>query len=125
MHFAAAPSGFARALREQSLVDVQLPATTRSLVVDGVRGWLYPVRSDAGDDFRLFLWFDGSAYQVKVASPDVDAHRSHACHLFADGRLCLGEEAGGGLPTLDSAYARSVMWANGFSVYLRGGTFPF
>jgi len=122
---AAAPSGFARALREQALVDGQLPATTRSLVVEGVRGWVYPVRSEAGDDFRLFLWFDGSAYQVKVVSPDVAHHRSHACHLFADGRICLGEEVGGGLATLVSAYARSVVWANGFSVYLRGRAFPF
>ena len=45
------------------------PAATRPLLVDGVRGWLYPVRSQAGDDFQLFLWFDGSAYQVKVARP--------------------------------------------------------
>ena len=121
----ATPSGFTRALHEQALVDGQLPAATRPLLVDGVRGWLYPVRSEAGDDFQLFLWFDGSAYQVKVARPDVDSHRSHACHLFADGRICLGEEAGGGLPTLLSAYARSVVWANGFSVFLRRGTFPY
>ena len=81
--------------------------------------------SEAGDEFRLFLWFDGSGYQVKVVSPDVDHHRSHACHLFADGRICLGGEAGGGLPTLVSAYARSVVWANGFSAFLRRGAFPY
>ena len=118
-------SGFARALRDQAVVEAQLPAATRSVKADGVRGWVYPVRSRLGDEFRLFLWFDGSAYQVKVLEPSTEPERPHACHLFPGGRICLGEEAGGGAPTLEMAYARSVVWANGYSIYRREGEFPF
>ncbi|GEJ56044.1 hypothetical protein [Anaeromyxobacter diazotrophicus] len=57
-------TGFTRALRDQAIVDAQLPAATRSVKADGVRGWVYPVRSRLGDLFTLFLWFDGSAYQT-------------------------------------------------------------
>jgi hypothetical protein len=125
VHDAGAPPLFTRSLQDQAAVDGQLPAATRAVRVAGVRGWAYPVRSAAGDDFQLFVWFDGSGYQVKVVAPDVGAHRGHAAHLFPDGRLCLGEEPGHGAPTLAAAYARSVLWANGFSAWLRTGAFPY
>ena len=107
------------------MVDAQLPAATRAAKAAGVRGWAYPVRSRLGDAYRLFVWFDGGAYQVTLLEPAPGAHPGHACHLFADGRLCLGQEEGGGAPSLEAAYARSVVWANGYSVYLREGAFPF
>ncbi len=115
-----------RVLRDQAIVEGQLPSTTRYLVVGGVRGWLYPIDTEPGDRFRLFVYFDGHAYQVKVVDPAVEkAVDPHACHLFPDGRVCLGEEPSGGAPTLAEAYARSVVWCNGYSVYLRTGSFPF
>ena len=115
-----------RLLRDQAAVDCSLPGATRDLVVDGVRGWLYPIDSEiGGDHFVLFVYFDGSAYQVKVVEPDVGGHDPHACHLFPDGRICLGEHAGGGMPRLADAYSRSVVWCTGFSVYLRTSKFPF
>jgi hypothetical protein len=118
-------TGFARALRDRAVVEAQLPTLTRPVKADGVHGWLYPVRSQLGDLFQLFVWFDGSAYQVKVVEPAIEDERPHACHLFPDGRICLGEEAGGGEATLEIAYARSVVWANGYSVYRRDGQFPY
>ena len=79
-----------------------------------------------GDRYQLFAWFDGSAYQVKVVEPDVERGADpHACHLFPDARICFGHGDGGGMPTLEQAYARSVLWANGFSVWIRGEPFPF
>ena len=115
-----------RLLRDQAIVEGNLPAATRYLVVEGVRGWLYPIRTELGDDFQLFVYFDGSAYQVKVVEPWLDGrHDPHACHLLPDGRICLGELAGGGMPTLGEAYSRSVVWCNGFSVFLRTARFPF
>jgi hypothetical protein len=119
-------AGFTRALRDQAVVDGSLPAQTRYLKVDGARGWLYPIRSELGDAYELFAYFDGSAYQVKVVSPDVeDGLSPHECHVFPDGRICLGDVAGGGMPSLEEAYARSVVWCNGFSVYVKTGRFPF
>ncbi len=115
-----------RLLRDQAVVEGSLPAATRYLVVDGVRGWLYPIRTELGDGFQLFVYFDGGAYQVKVVEPEVERHHDpHACHLLPDGRICLGELAGGGMPTLVEAYARSVVWCNGFSVFIRTSRFPF
>jgi hypothetical protein len=113
------------ALRDHAAVEQSLPSATRAIVVDGVRGWLYPVITETGDRLQLFLWFDGAAYQVAVANPDVSRHDPHACHLFPHARICLSSDEGGGMPTLEGAYAKSVLWANGFSVYQRTGTFPF
>lgn len=115
-----------RAMRDRAAADGCLPAEARLLEVDGVKGWLYPVASAHGDRYQLFLYFDGSAYQVKVVEPDVESRADpHACHLFPSGLICFGVEAGGGMPTLEAAYAKSVLWANGFSVYQRTGRFPF
>jgi hypothetical protein len=103
-----------------------LPGQARRVPVQGTGGWLYPVTAEAGDRFVLFLWFDGAAYQVKVVEPALDPGVDpHACHLFPEGRLCLGGDAGGGMPTLEGAYARSVLWANGFAAWRRTGRFPF
>lgn len=119
-------AGFTRELRDRAAADGCLPSAARYLRVDGARGWLYPVTTEQGDRYRLFLYFDGSAYQVKVVEPPVEGRDdNHACHLFPTGLVCLGKDATGGMPTLASAYARSVLWANGFSAYLRTGTFPF
>jgi len=63
---------------------------------------------------------------VKVVSPALSGEvDTHACHLFSDGRICFGQSDGGGMPTLLEAYTRSVLWANGYSVYLRTSSFPF
>lgn len=118
------PSG--RALRDRACVELEFPAATRVLAVDGVRGWLYPVRTELGDAFELFAWFDGASYQVRVVAPPLEERRdAHACHLFGDGRICLGRSFGGGAGSLREAYGRSVLWANGYSAYLRGSGFPF
>ncbi len=126
VHEATFGSGAARLLRDHAAVELSLPGSTRHLLVDGVRGWLYPLVSAMGDRFELFLYFDGGAYQVKVVSPTVEGEvDTHACHLFSDGRICFGQSDAGGMPTLTEAYAKSVLWANGDSVYLRTAAFPF
>ncbi len=103
--FGSGRFGSARLLRDQAQVELHLPAATRHLEVDGARGWLYPVRTEAGDADEPFLWFDGGAYQVKVVSPPLEDHPgAHACHLFPGGRSCLGTSEGGGMPTLVEAF---------------------
>jgi len=118
--------GFTRVVRDQALAEVKLPSETRRVKAGHARGWLYPVTSEQGDAYRLFAWFDGDAYQVKVMDPELEAHVDrHACHMFSDGRICFGAADGGGLPTLEAAYAKSVLWCNGFSAFRREGRFPF
>ncbi len=115
-----------RELRDKAAAEGCLPAAARFLAVDGVRGWLYPVASEHGDRYQLFLYFDGGAYQVKVVSPGFEGRVDHhACHLFPSGLICFGPSASGGMPTLEAAFAKSVLWANGFSVYQRTGKFPY
>ena len=114
-----------RVPRDKALAEAQLPCATRYLTVDGVRGWLYPISTELGDAFQLFLYFDGAAYQVRVVEPAVEGRFDpHASHVLPDGRLCLSESWAGGASTLEAAYARSVVWCNGFSRYLRGESFP-
>lgn len=115
-----------RVLQDRALAEGKLPGSTRYVKVDGVPGWLYSVSTDPGDRFRLFLYFDGAGYQVRVVEPQVEGRFDpHACHVLPDGRLCLSEEAGRGMDSLEAAYARSVVWCSGFSVFLRSGQFPF
>lgn len=126
MQLARLVDGFGRALRDRARAEGSLPASTRQLTVEGVSGWLYPIVSELGDAFQLFLYFDGSGYQVKLVAPEVVGRFDpHACHVFPDGRLCLSSAPGTGLPTLEDAYARSVLWCNGFSIFSRDGQFPF
>ncbi len=125
MGLASLADGLSRVLRDKAEVEGKLPASTRYLDVDGARGWLYPITTELGDVFRLFLYFDGAGYQVKVVEPDLE-HRfdPHASHLLPDGRICLSAVAGAGAATLEEAYARSVVWCSRFSVYLREDRFP-
>jgi hypothetical protein len=116
---------FTRALQDQATVEAKLPAATRHLTVEGVRGWLYPVTTEAGDAFKLFLFFDGASYQVKVVEPDLEGrYDPHASHLMPDGRICLSDDRGGGVPSLETAYARSVVWCTWFGAFRRDEHFP-
>ena len=115
-----------RGNRDRLAADGCLPASARRVKARGTDGWLYAVTAEQGDRFQLFLWFDGAAYQVKVVEPALDASTDpHACHVFPDARLCLGGDAGGGMPTMEGAFARSVLWANGYAAWRRTGRFPF
>ncbi len=111
--------------QERFRVEGCLPEETRRITVAGVTGWVYPVVNEQGDLFRMFLWFDGSAYQVKVVEPTLGYADPHQCHLFPDARVCLGGDVGGGMPTLEGAFGRSVLWATGYGAFLRTGRFPF
>lgn len=116
----------ARESRDRLAAELCLPGQAKRVTAQGTTGWLYPVTSEQGDRYTLFLWFDGSAYQVKVVAPELDRVADpHACHLFPDARLCLGGDPGGGMPTLEGAFARSVVWTSGYSHWRRTGRFPF
>jgi hypothetical protein len=116
----------ARESQDRLAAEGCLPERARRITVRRTTGWLYPVTTEQGDLFRLFLWFDGAAYQVKVVEPELDsATDPHTCHVFPDARLCLGGDSGGGMPTLEGAFARSVLWANGYAEWRRTRRFPF
>lgn len=119
---------FASLASDQQTVQRYLPRNTRRITTgEGVTGWAYQIRTELNDDFVLFLYFDGAHYQVNVISPEVEARwRSpHTGHIYGDGRICFGHGYDSGMPGIREAFAKSVLWANGMSVALRTGEFPF
>jgi hypothetical protein len=105
-----------------------LPANTKPIKTDeGVNGYVYTFKTEFEDEFTLFAYFDGSNYQVQVVSPVIEDHfkSPHTGHLYSDGRICFGQAYGSGMPNLRDAFAKSVLWANGMSVAMRTGQFPF
>ncbi len=92
--------------------------------IDDVEGWLYDIVDECGEEYTLFVYHDGSMYQVKVVYPEVEGqYDPHHGHLYPDGTICLSDE--GGVSKLEYAYAKSVLWANGFTIFLQTEEFPF
>ena len=117
-----------REARDATVARQKLPANTKAVTApSGTPGWRYSVRCQLGCDYRMFLWFDGSAYQVLVLDPELENkwRSPHTGHLYADGRICMGTNYGSGERSLEAAYGKSVLWATGMSVALQSGTFPF
>ena len=110
---------------DEAIVAEFLPAGTILIEQDGQEGWLYDFTDESEQWYQMFLYHDGSLYQVQVVEPELEHghYGVHEAHLFSDGRLCLSET--GGLDDLQQAYAKSVLWANGFSVFQETGQFPF
>jgi len=114
----------ARIERDRAVVARKFPRNARLMAVDNVPGFLYTIASEIGDEYDLFAYHDGSQYQVLVVFPEVAGrYGTHDAHLYSDGRICFGEA--GGLSNLEQAYAKSALWATGFSVFTRTGRFPF
>lgn len=113
---------------DRSEVGKFLPRNTRELTTkEGTTGFVYSFRTELQDEFTLFAYFDGSNYQVQIVAPAVEQrfNSPHTGHVFSNGRICFGNSYGAGMPALREAYAKSVLWANGMSVAIRTGSFPF
>lgn len=109
---------------DRQIARTRLPLNSREVSVAGTNGWLYGFEDEFGEWFEMWTFFDGTQYQVALVSPAAESRSGqHDKHLFADGYLCLGSR--GGMPTLEAAYAKSVLWANGYSAYRLTGKFPF
>ena len=117
-----------RLVEERHIVNNFMPRNTRKITTDeGVTGWLYNFTCEFGDNYLMFAYFDGNYYQVLVIEPKVEGkwNSAHTGHIYSDGRICFGHGYGSGRPTLQEAYSKSVLWANGLSVALRTDHFPF
>lgn len=123
---AAAPARCDRRLDEdRETVKHKLPPGTREITLEGTTAFVYDITDELGQPYTMAVYYDGCEYQVKVIHPQVEGKYSiTTAHVFNDGRLCLRPPAGG-LPRLDEAYAKSVLWATGFTVFLQTGQFPW
>jgi hypothetical protein len=118
--------------REARIVATKLPASTLPLAYGGAHGWTYQIvpsfpGAQGPERFVFFLCHDGDGYQVYCLQPALEDHwcSPHTGHIYHDGRLCLGARFNGGAPTIESAYAKSVVWAEGIQVARHTGQFPF
>ncbi len=109
---------------DRQVVAEKLPPSTREVTIDGQAGWRYELTDELRQHYVMWLFFDGRQYQVALVEPVAEeVNTQHDKHLFSDGYLCLGPQ--GGMPSLEAAFAKSVLWANGYSLYLQTGIFPF
>lgn len=118
----------ARREDERAIVRAKLPANAYEASDGEVRGWVYDITNEFGDQYDLFLWRDKSdnSYKVSLIEPRLGgAVGVEDCHVFDDGTICLKERGGPGYRKLEDAYARSVVWTRGASCYRRGYGFQF
>lgn len=122
----------ARLERDRVTANEKLPSNTRESTLDGTTYWTYSVTCKLGRRYTMTLYFDGHEYQVRVLSPKIPSDvglkdsdiNIHKCHYFPNGRLCL-DPPGNGAKSLEEAFAKSVVWATGFSIYVATGQFAF
>ncbi|WP_062357348.1 hypothetical protein [Herbidospora yilanensis] len=76
------------------------------------QGWMYKIQTSVGRAYTLFAFFDGCGYQVNLMTPRLVG--------FPAGRIDLS--SGPGRPSLEDAYARSVLWAAGMDLALAAGS---
>jgi hypothetical protein len=103
----------------------KMPRNTLEVVSDGCTGFKYDITCELGQKYKLFAYFNGSRYRVMVVDPIVERGPvGHESHVLTDGSLCL-EPTVQGCRTLEQAFAKSVLWANGYSIYKHTGKFPY
>lgn len=117
--------------RDRQTALSKMPANTQELRSseygpDGV-GWIYAITNTFGTTFQFFVNFTGMAYEVWLVSPEIEAKfkNPHDGHIFSNGKICLQQANAGGMPTLETAFAKSAVWAEGIAVVLNGGKFPW
>jgi hypothetical protein len=111
---------------EPGVVRDRFPPDTIPLTVGRFDGWGYSFRCAYGDHYEMYIYWDGSLYMVKLVRPYAEYARGtiHAKHLFRDGKICL-RSGTVGLPDFEQAYAKSILWATGYSAFRRSGQFLF
>ena len=51
-------------MQDRQIVAQKLPPSAQEMTVNGVTGWVYDITSEVGDAYTLFIFNDGSFYQV-------------------------------------------------------------
>ncbi|MCG3770354.1 MAG: hypothetical protein JW384_01502 [Nitrosomonadaceae bacterium] len=116
---------YSNLVKDREFAKTRMPRNTIEFVSDGCTGFKYDVTCELGFKYKLFVYFAVARYRVMVVEPAVErGPLGHGSHVFEDGSLCL-EPSMQGCRTLEQAFAKSVLWANGYSVYAHNGKFPF
>jgi hypothetical protein len=96
--------------------------------VEGTIIW-YEWTTQGGRKYHLAYWYGDNDYEAAVMEGDnpEDRGNAHGCHLFDDRRICLKDSNSSEPPytRVAEARARAILWALGYSEYLRTGVFPW
>jgi len=113
---------------DRESVRLHLPEDTMEVIEGDTAYFIYEFRCKAEQRYRMAAYFNGDGYEVKLLYPEYenDSELSgHKGHLYSDGRLCITSPGEAHIATLTEAYARSVFWAQGFTVVRAGYDFPW
>lgn len=118
----------ARMRTNQAVVETRFPRGSRQILVEGIDHVFYEFDNDFGHHYSMAAYFhaETALYRVKMLDPDPfigGGDYGHPTHRFADGDLCLARSIG--VPTLEAAYAKSVLFSLGWSSYQATGEFAF
>lgn len=93
---------------------------------DGNVVW-YEWTMQGGRNYHLAYWYDGTDYKAAVMEGDNPEDRGNAakCHLFNDRNICLKGNNDRPYTIVTEARARAILWALGYSEYLKTGVFPW
>lgn len=58
-------------MQDRQVVVRKLPPNAQEMNISGVTGWVYEITSELGDHYTMFIFNDGSLYQVMVLFPEV------------------------------------------------------
>lgn len=120
---------FAASTRELTDLETarnKMPPNTQWIEAGGVKGWAYSFTTEFGRKYEMLAYFNGSEYRVLLIAPTIEGqYNAHNAHLYSDGHICLREGGTNGQPSLEEAFSKSVLWANGMDVHIAGHDFPF
>lgn len=118
---------YARDLALEARTAAKMPTSIK--VSDGTyEGYHYKLTNAFHDTYELFIYYHSSyrVYRVALISPRLGGEvNAHGCHLWPDGTICLTRKNGSGYPSMEEAYAKSVLWTLGASLFQRGYGFQF
>lgn len=108
----------------QDVIRKMFPHGTHKIEIQGVSGWVYEIFDTYGAKYTLFLFHDGTQYQVKVVFPEVERHFDRRSILLSDeGALYPGLQSNSsrepGFSNVLDAFRESVLWVNRFGFHKR------
>lgn len=87
----------------------------------------YERTTQGGRSYHLAYWHENGDYKAAVMEGDkpTDRGQPQKCHLYDDRTICLKGASEPPYTRIAEARARAILWALGYSEYLKTGEFPW
>jgi hypothetical protein len=113
--------------REKRDVEEMCEEAPNAIVEYYKNGVVWHERTTQGNRlYDLVYWYDCGDYKAAVTNGcnQEDYNRAN-CHLYPKGEICLKDPSEPPYKRVTEARAKAIVWAFGYSEYLKTGTFPF